>query len=58
MKSCFELTRAVNKTLSVMSQKNFEGQISYSVWLVSDSIEETTSIFPLILYEEKNRTMT
>ncbi|APD86460.1 hypothetical protein BM527_10385 [Alteromonas sp. Mex14] len=49
--------RDSNFSVTIKLPENIEGQSSYSVWLISDSLEEPTFIFPLDLYEEDNQTM-
>ena len=48
--------RDSNFSVTIKLPESIEGQSSYSVWLVSDSLEEPTFIFPLDLYEEDNQT--
>ncbi len=49
--------RDSNYLVTIKLPESINGQSSYSVWLVSDSLEEPTFIFPLDLYEDDNRTM-
>ncbi|WP_202942504.1 hypothetical protein [Alteromonas macleodii] len=43
-------------SVTIKLPESIEGQSSYSVRLVSDSLEEPTFTFPLDLYEEDNKT--
>ncbi|MBD3586082.1 hypothetical protein HHX48_10060 [Salinimonas sp. HHU 13199] len=49
--------RDSNYSVTIKLPESIEGQSSYSVWLVSDSLVEPTFIFPLDLYEEDNLTV-